>query len=256
MRALVILIIAAAVIVVALCGFLFLTQRSQIYFPVPETRQPGAEVVRLESGGATIKLWVVRRPGPKALIYFGGNAEDVGYHLPGFAAAFPEHTLVLVNYRGYGGSTGSPSEPAFATDALAVHDHVRQDYPSICVMGRSIGSGVAARLASLRPIRRLVLVTPFDSLVNVAKAHFRFLPVGLLMLDRYDSAGRASRIEAPVLIVIAADDEIIPRARSEALVAAFRPAQVREVVVPHVGHNTLDLSPDYLAAVQSFLEAG
>lgn len=256
MRTLVTLIIAAAVIVLALCAFLFFTQRSQIYFPVPETRQPGAEVVRLENGRATLKLWVVRRPGPKALIYFGGNAEDVGYHLPGYAAAFPEHTLVLVNYRGYGGSTGSPSESAFEADALAVHEHVRLRYSSIDVMGRSIGSGVAVRLASQRPIRRLVLITPFDSLVNVAKAHFRLLPVGLLMLDRYDSAGRASRIEAPVLVVIAAADEIIPRMRSEALVAAFRPGQVRTVVVPDVGHNTLDLSPDYLRAVQCFLDAG
>lgn len=256
MRTLMTLIIAAAVILVGLCGFLFLTQRSQIYFPVQETRRPGAEVVRLESGGVTLKLWVMRRRGPKALIYFGGNAEDVGYHLPGFAAAFPDHTLVLVNYRGYGGSTGSPSESAFEVDALAVHDHVRQGYPSIDVMGRSIGSGVATHLASQRPINKLVLVTPFDSLVNVAKAHFRFLPVGLLMLDRYDSAGRAGRIEAPVLIVIADDDEIIPRARPEALVAAFRPGQVRKVVVPGVGHNTLDLSPDYLGAVRSFLNTG
>lgn len=256
MRNIVTLLVAAVVIFLGLCGLLFLTQRSQIYFPVPETQQPGAEAVRLESGGATLKLWVLRRDGPRALIYFGGNAEDVGYNLPGFAAAFPDHTLVLVNYRGYGGSTGRPSEAAFEADALAVHDYVRARHTVIDVVGRSIGSGVAAWLASKRAIRRLVLVTPFDSLVSVARAHFRFLPVGLLMLDRYETASRAGSIAAPVLIVIAAEDEIIPRASSEALAAAFQPGQVRKVVVPGVGHNSLDLSPDYPGVVQVFLSGG
>jgi dienelactone hydrolase len=98
-----------------------------------------------------------------------------------------------------------------------------------------------------------VLVTAFDSLVNVARAHIRFLPIGLLLRDRYESASRAGRVKAPVLIVIAGEDEIIPRARSEALIKAFTASQVRVEVVPGVGHNTLDLSPVYLGAVRGFL---
>ena len=120
-------------------------------------------------------------------------------------------------------------------------------------MGRSLGSGVAVQLAAVRPVSRLVLVTPFDSLVNVAKEYFRWLPVGWLMRDRYESASRAHTVQAPVLIVIAGEDEIIPERRSRALANAFAPGQVQVVVVPGVGHNTLDLLPQYLESVQAFL---
>jgi hypothetical protein len=109
------------------------------------------------------------------------------------------------------------------------------------------------QLAEARPVERLVLVTPYDSLVNVAREYFRWLPVGLLMRDRYESARRASHVSVPVLVVIAGEDEIIPRERSDALAASFAPGQAQLVVVPGVGHNTLDLSPKYLMSVRTFL---
>jgi alpha-beta hydrolase superfamily lysophospholipase len=120
-------------------------------------------------------------------------------------------------------------------------------------MGRSLGSGVATRVASERRPAQLVLVTPFDSLVNVARSHFGYLPVGLLMHDRYESASRAHDVRAPVLIIIAADDEIIPRARTEALVAAFPASQLTVRVIDGAMHNTLDDSREYLAAVGAFV---
>jgi fermentation-respiration switch protein FrsA (DUF1100 family) len=97
-----------------------------------------------------------------------------------------------------------------------------------------------------------VLVTPFDSLVNVARAHFGWLPVGLLMLDRYESAARAPEVSAETLVVVAESDEIIPRARSEALVGAFR-ARPRVVVIEGGRHNDIDLDPRYLDEVAAFL---
>jgi hypothetical protein len=100
-----------------------------------------------------------------------------------------------------------------------------------------------------------VLVTAYDSLVNVARGYFRWLPVGLLIRDRYESARWAPRVSAPVLVVIAGEDEIIPRERSDAITAAFASGQARVVVVPGVGHNTLDLSQQYLEAVREFLAA-
>jgi uncharacterized protein len=237
----------------ALCAFMFATQRSQIYFPTAESHHSGAEVLRLESHGERIKVWQVRRPGARALIYFGGNAEDTALNIDAFSVAFPDHSLYLVNYRGYGGSSGRPTEAGLTADALTAYDHVRSEHSDITVMGRSLGSGVAVYLASERPVTRLVLVTPYDSLVNVARHHFRFLPVGALMRDRYDSASRAPQVRAPVLVVIAANDEIIPRARSEALVAAFPAEQVRTALIAGQGHNTLDLAPDYLGSVANFL---
>ena len=238
-----------AVLFVAWGGWLYATQRSQIYFPTPAVEHPGAQVWWVESQGERLKVWAVARSGSRALLYFGGNADDVAGHID----AFPEHSLYFVNYRGYGGSSGRPSEPALVADALAVFDQVQSRQAEVSVMGRSLGSGVAVQLAAERPVSRLVLVTPFDSLVNVAREYFRWLPVGLLMRDRYESGSRASQVKAPVLVEIAGEDEIIPRERSEALAGAFAPEQVEVVVVPGVGHNTLDASALYLQSVAAFL---
>ncbi len=217
MRNLLILMLLPIAAYVALCLLLFLGQRSQIYFPVRESQAAGAAALRLPVDGAELKIWSVVRAGPRALIYFGGNAEDVAASIPGFAVAFPDHSLYLVNYRGYG------------------------------------GSGVAAHLAGARDVHRLALVTPFDSLVNVARDHYRWLPVGLLMRDRYDSASRARAIRAPTLMIIAGADEIIPRQRSEALAAAFADAQLRTRVIAGATHNRIDMYPQYLELLEEFL---
>ena len=250
-QALLILLVPAA-LYAALCLLLFLTQRSQMYFPVRESAVPGATPMLFEAEGAQVKVWTVERPGRAALLYFGGNAEDVGASIGTFADRLPGHSLYFVNYRGYGGSTGQPSERVLVDDAVALYDRLHARHAEISVLGRSLGSGVAVQLAAERDIERLVLVTPFDSMVGVARAHFGWLPVGLLMLDRYDSASRAPAISAEALVVIAEEDEVIPRARSEALVDAF-PARPRVVVLEGARHNEIDLDPRYLDEVVSFL---
>jgi hypothetical protein len=236
-----------------LCAWVFVTQRAQIYFPTPASEAPGAQALWIESQGERIKVWSVTRPGGRALLYFGGNAEDVAANVELFTEAFPDRSLYLVNYRGYGGSSGRPTETALVADALAVFDYAQARHSQVAVMGRSLGSGVAMQLAAMRPVERVVLVTAYDSLVNVAREYFGWLPVGLLLRDRYESARHARAVSAPVLVVIAGEDEIIPRERSEALAAAFPPGQARVVLVPDLGHNTLDLSPRYLQSVAAFL---
>lgn len=237
----------------ALCALAFATQRGQIYFPVRESAHPGAQSIRIDTGGVVLKVWTEPRPGSRALVYFGGNAEDVALNLPAFRAAFSDRSLYLVNYRGYGGSGGHPAEAGILADALAVFDHVHARHAEVSVIGRSLGSAVAMHVASRRPVERLALVTPFDSLVEVARAHMPWLPVGLLMLDRYEAARRADAIRAPVLVVIAGEDEIIPRARSDALVAALAHASPRVVELARAGHNDLDLDPQYADVLAKFL---
>lgn len=252
-RTMVLLVGTVLVAYLTLCAWLYVTQRSQIYFPTPEAQHPGARALWIVSEGERIKVWAVSKPGPKALVYFGGNADDAAWHIDPFSAAFPEHSLYLVNYRGYGGSTGRPTETGLVADARAVFDFVRARQPDVTVIGRSLGSGIAVQLAAERPVARLVLVAGYDSLVNVARAHFRWLPVGLLLRDRYESAQRAQAVTAPVLVIIAESDEVIPRARSAALVAAFRPGQAQVSVISGAMHNTLDLSPDFLRSVVAFV---
>lgn len=253
MRNLLVLLLYPAGIYVALCLLLFAVQRSQMYFPVRAADRPGAQAIRVQNGEENLKVWVVERPGPRAILYFGGNAEDVALNLPSFAATFPAHSLYLVNYRGYGGSSGRPSERALLADATAVYDQVAARQPEVSVIGRSLGSGVAVHLASARRIRRLALVSPFDSMVNVAREHYPWLPVDLLLLDRYESAAKAPAIRVPVLIVIAADDEIIPPRRSETLAAAFAPSQTQVVRLPGATHNSLDFFPQYLESLAGFM---
>jgi len=255
MRSLLSFLSLVALAYLGLVAWVYATQRAQIYFPVAETRHAGAQALWIESQGERIKVWHVARPGPHALIYFGGNAEDVAGNVTAFATAFPGHSLFLVNYRGYGGSSGRPTESGLRFDARAVFDQVRQSHPAVAVMGRSLGSGVAVALASERPVDRLVLVTAYDSLVNVAREYFGWLPVGLLLKDRYDSAGVAREVQAPVLIVIAAEDEIISRPRSEALAGAFAPGQARVEIIDAATHNSLDLATAYLAVIQDFLRS-
>ncbi len=245
-------LLVPACLYAVLCLLMFFTQRSQIYYPVRESAVPGATPMLLGVEGAALKIWTVERPGRPALIYFGGNAEDVSASIGMFAQRLAGYSLYFVNYRGYGGSTGQPSEDALVGDAIALYDHLQASHAEVSVVGRSLGSAVAMQLASERNPKRVVLVTPFDSLVNVARDHFRWIPVGLLMLDRFDSASRAPAVAADALVVIAEADEIIPRARTDALVGAFR-SRPRVIVLAGARHNEIDLDPRYLDEVATFL---
>ena len=238
----------------AFCAFMYASQRNSIYFPTPEVHVADAGVMRLASDGETLKIWhLANAGGSDAIIYLGGNAEDVSGNIPDYMTMFPRHDIYLANYRGFGGSTGSPTEAGLYKDALAVFDEIRSRHTSISVIGRSLGSGVATYLATARDIDNLILVTPFDSLENVAKKAMPILPVSLLLKDKFDSVARVGEITAPVLIVIAEYDEVIPRQRSDALVAAFPDTQVSVEIIPDTAHNTVSLSPRYTSVLSMFL---
>ena len=239
---------------VALCALLYLRQRGMLYYPTPPVRTGEAQPLYLENGGERLQVWQVVRGGEKALIYFGGNAEDVALNLPQFKRLFPSYSLYLMNYRGYGGSSGSPSEEGLFSDSLALFDHVQKSHTDISVMGRSLGTGIATYLAAERPVRRLVLVTPFDTMVRLAKTYYPFVPVDLLLKDRYDSLGRAAELNGEILAVIAEHDEVIPRSRSETLAEALPDGSSRVEIVPGSGHNTIGSFPQYEKLLQDFLD--
>jgi pimeloyl-ACP methyl ester carboxylesterase len=183
--------------------------------------------------------------GTMALLYFGGNAEDVNSSLGDLAAAFPDRAIYLMHYRGYGGSSGKPSERALVADALSLFDKVRAEHDDVIAVGRSLGSGVAIQLASQRPVSRLVLVTPYDSILNLASRQFPYFPVRWLLLDKFESWRYSAAITAPTLVIAAEDDEVIPQASTQALVAHFPAGVATLKVVAGAGHNTISASPEY-----------
>ena len=250
MRGAVTLLASLGAVYLALCAALFIFQRALIYFPQPRAAGPTASVMTLATAQATLQISTRPLPGPKALVYFGGNAEDVSLSLPGLAAAFADHAIYLLHYRGYGGSSGAPSEAALIEDGLALFDKVHAEHADVVVIGRSLGSGVAIQVASQRRAARLVLVTPFDSLEDLAASHYPMFPVRWLLRDTYRSSDFAPRVTAPTTIVAAEHDEVIPHKSAELLFTRFAKGIATFEVLPGMGHNTIERSPRYWGAVR------
>lgn len=228
---------------------MYLVQRQLIY--VPQGRGVATDLLRLPSEAGEQLVAVKDSAGADALIYFGGNAEDVSYTLGELAAQFPDYALYLPHYRGYGGSAGEPSEAALTVDALALFDHVQQNHAGVGVIGRSLGSGVAMQVAAVRPVARLALVTPFASMTSVAAYHYPWLPVWLLLKDRFDSAAVAGKVLAPSLVLLAGRDQVVPPENSRQLIAAFaQPPLVHTFA--DADHNGIAVEPGYYTALKAF----
>lgn len=252
-RAVTIVVAILLLVYLALCAALFAYQRSLIYFPQPKSWGGPDNTLRLQVKDAELVLTARQAAGPKAIVYFGGNAEDVSANLPSFAAAFPGHAIYLLHYRGYGGSSGSPTEAALQSDALALFDHVNKTHSDVTVVGRSLGSGVAVWVASQRPVSRLILVTPYNSIQELAAQRFPFFPIAWLLLDKFESWKYAPKVTAPTLLIAAGQDELIPAASTGKLLTQFKPGTAALKVLPGTSHNTISQHPQYLSLFQSML---
>lgn len=238
-----------------LSALLYFKQRELIYFPAATALPASATDFSLARGALTLRGWELNPGESKALIYFGGNAERLESSRAEFARLFPDRTVYLLSYRGYGASDGEPTEAALFGDALALYDAVQARHATggIAVIGRSLGSGVASYLASQRPVRQLVLVTPFDSLAEVAQSHYRWLPVRWLISDAYASHRYLRRYSGPLLILRAGRDEVVPPASTDRLVASLK-TQAQVVDFPHADHNDISLEPRYGESLRAFLQ--
>lgn len=231
---------------------LFLKQRSFIYFPVKYSAEHPDEIL-FKNQGESIAVTALNRDQQNAILYFGGNAENVDFNIPDFSHAFPDHALYLVKYRGYGSSTGEPTESGLFSDALLIFDELSRGHSSISVIGRSLGSGIATYVAANRNLNKLVLVTPFDSITSIARKLFPVFPHSLLLLDKYDSLGRAKTITSSSLVIAAELDQVIPRKHTDNLVSEFNPEIIQYEIVPGHGHNDLTGYPGYYELIVNFL---
>jgi uncharacterized protein len=235
------------------CGLavLFLKQRVML-FPIPPVGRtapaaaglPEAEEHVLEtSDGERVIVWhVPAKPGHKVILYFHGN----GDFLAGLAGRFKALTsdgtgLVALSYRGYAGSSGSPSEHGLLLDADAAYAFAaaRYDAQRIVVWGFSLGTGVATAIAATDQVGKLILEAPYTSIVDLAAFRLRIVPVSLLMRDQFRSDQRIAKVNVPLLIMHGEDDPAIPIAFGERLFAlAHEPKQF--VRFAGGGHNDLD----------------
>jgi pimeloyl-ACP methyl ester carboxylesterase len=252
-RAVYMVIAVIATAYVGVCAAMFAFQRSLLYYPQPRQVTTPESTMALHVEGSELVVTVRAHSGPKAILYFGGNGEDVSLSLDSLSAAFPDHALFLLHYRGYGGSTGRPTENANHSDAAALFRTVYPQHPEVAVIGRSLGSGVAVRLASENPVSRLVLVTPYDSIEEIAAAQYPYLPVKWLLLDRYESWRYAPRIRIPTIIIAAENDEVIPRVSTEKLFTRFPMGVASMTVIEGAVHNDIGTKIGYLKTIQAAL---
>ena len=231
---------------------LYLMQRHFLYFPT-QAIQHHYRQLSFNTDGESIKVTVLNTGKERAIIYFGGNGETVDNNAAIFSATFTDHTVYLVNYRGYGGSTGQPGEQGFYSDALFVFDEIKPEYTDISVIGRSLGSGVATFLASKREVNKLILITPFDSIQNVAQAIYRIYPIAFMLKDKYESLGRVASIKAKTLVMIAEKDTIIKVKHSMRLVNAFPASQITWHILSNENHNSISYNEKYYTLLKQFL---
>ncbi len=231
-----------------LCLIFLVFQRSFIYMPRPAT-PGGADVLTLGVPGATVLVSMRPHDGPQALVFFGGNAEDVAQTVPGLAEAFPDRAVYGMHYRGYGGSTGRPAEAALRADARALFELVSARHPDVIVVGRSLGSSLAIQLAAERPVSRLALITPFDSILSIAQRVAPFLPMRLLLRDTYESWRYAPRVTCPTLVIAASHDELVPLADTQRLVAGFAPGVATLRIVEGTDHNSVSGEAEFWEAL-------
>lgn len=196
-------------------------------------------------------------PEPRGVIlYLHGNAGS----LRTWKDVAPTFTnlgfdILIIDYRGFGKSTGSPTEKGLYEDAhTAWRFLIERGYQpeNIVLNGRSIGSGVASKLATHVNARALILESPFTSLVAVAKAHYPFLLPGLILKFRFETDKRTDHIKMPVLLIHGDRDELIPPEHSYKLHEQFK-GRSKLAIIPNAGHNDISAHPAYNQALQQFL---
>ena len=236
----------ALVAYAALVAGCAMMQRSLMYFPDANLSPPAsgfAAVSYRTADGLTLTSWYrAAEKGFPTLVYFQGNGGNISHRIyktrPLYEAG---HGLLLTGYRGYGGNPGSPTEDGLYHDARGAMDYLAgQGLPPerLVMLGESLGTGVAVRMASEFPVRAVILEAPYTSTVDVGQAAYFFLPVGLLMKDRFPSIDLIAKIQAPLLLIHGEADRIIPTRFGRLLYQAAR--QLKEAhFIPGAGHNDL-----------------
>ena len=244
-----------------LVGLVYFSQRSLLYpgaspTPAPQHASWGENVsIRTPDGETLHALHAQGEPGRPSVLFFLGNADRVSnYGFLAKALAARGFGLLAISYRGYPGSTGSPSEIGLLTDGIAAFDWLSvRSQGEIVVLGQSLGSGVAVNTAGQRPAVAVILVSAYLSVLSLAQTHYPFFPVALLIKDPFHSDLKIAKVRQPKLFIHGRRDDIIPLASGEALYrTASEPKQM--LIYDDSGHNDI-WDERMVADVIAFVEA-
>jgi uncharacterized protein len=253
----------------AILGFIYVAQGSLIYYP-----QMGREIattpsahglpyedisIATEDGERLHAWWLPTANAHGAVLLFHGNAGNISHRID-YARMFGAlgYSTLLVDYRGYGKSTGSASEEGTYRDALASWSWLTSvrgfGGRDIVVFGESLGGAVATWLAEHHQPRALVIASTFTSVPNLGAELYRLIPVRLLSRFKYDTVARLPNVRAPVLVIHSRGDDIIPFSHGERLFAAAR--EPKEFLELRGGHNDgfVHMTPEWTKALGAFLE--
>ncbi|MDQ4140640.1 MAG: lysophospholipase [Bacteroidota bacterium] len=219
---------------------------------------PFQEVFLKTPDGAEIHALHFRAKTPKGVIlYFHGNAGSLR-SWGDLSEDFLPHNydVFLVDYRGFGKSTGIRTEAALHQDAQLVYQHLIKEYPEnkIIVFGRSIGTGIAVPVAAQNRPKCLILETPFFNFADVAKTHYSFLPVTLLLKYTFRSDEWIVKVNCPIYIFHGTADNVVPYPSGEKLARLAKPAKTQFITIPNGGHNNLSNFRQYQLALQGILQ--
>jgi fermentation-respiration switch protein FrsA (DUF1100 family) len=238
-------------------------QRFLLYLPDRGSAAPGdfgvpdmAAVELTTEDGLDLTAWYkAAEDGRPTIAFFHGNAGHLGYRglkvRPYLDAGYG---VLLVEYRGYGPNPGKPSEQGLYRDgraALAYLAAAGVPAGRTALYGESLGTGVAVELAQGQPLAAVILEAPYTSMADVGAHHYWFLPVRLLIKDRYDNLAKIGKLRAPLLVVVGAEDRVVPAKFGRRLFeAAPQPKDIAEF--PHAGHNDM-YGPEVAQRVIEFL---
>jgi uncharacterized protein len=256
-----------SVLWVGLTAAIAASQRRLVFNPtnkreVDKPRSSGHRtrpIVLRAADGTKLSGWLmtpqVVGPHP-AVIYFGGRSEEVSWVVRDAGKLFPGMAVLAVNYRGYGASQGDPAEQHMVEDGRLLYDWLAErhhvDPGKVAVVGRSLGSGVAVQVALERPVHSLVLITPYDSILAIAKRRFRAVPVEYVLRHRFESVKYAPSLTAPTYVLRAAMDDVVPHSHTDLLVSKLGRLHLDETV-PESDHMNIPYLESTQTRIASFL---
>jgi fermentation-respiration switch protein FrsA (DUF1100 family) len=244
-------LVAIPAVYLGVFGLVALQQRAMIYAPRAALATPaeaglaGVETLRLETtDGEKVEAWFhpPRAPDRPLILYFHGNGGALIDRRDRFATLIAHgYGLLATSWRGFGASTGTPSEAGLLLDAEAAYaEAIKRGYPPerIVLMGESLGTGVATMIAARHDAAALVLDSPYDSILALAAMRFPYFPVSLALIDTFRADEAIEKVKAPVLMIVAEGDPVTPATNARRLFERAQGAK-QMITVPGVRHTAL-----------------